>query len=131
MAKATREGFRPQPIDRSQSVDLPMDEFPSSVVVDIGGPKESAQIVEIVDDTPEEDRGRPTDVDDLAPVAGDSPSVQKRINRLKAETHTERRAREEAERQREAAIEAARVAATKLRIFVAASRAAPALWRRA
>ncbi len=114
MANGKRESFRPQPIDRSNTIDLPTSGFPDSVTVDLDATDPNAFVIDVVDDTPEADRGKPTSVDDLAPVAGDSPSVQKRINRLKAETHTERRAREEAERREAAAIEAARVSAAEV-----------------
>ena len=105
MAKASREGFRPQPIDRTNTIDLPTGDLPERVSVDLDNADGNAFTVVEVDDTPEADRGRPTDVADLEPVAGDSPNVAKRIARLKAETHTERRAREEVERREAAAIE--------------------------
>lgn len=105
MAKATREGFRPQPIDRTNTIDLPTGDLPERVSVDLDNADGNAFTVVEVDDTPEADRGRPTNVEDLEPVAGDSPNVAKRIARLKAETHTERRAREEVERREAAAIE--------------------------
>lgn len=67
--------------------------------------------LEIIDDTPEPDRGKPkatdaptteaTDDDDLE---GYSDKVKKRINKLKYDYHAERRAREEDARLREEAI---------------------------
>jgi hypothetical protein len=68
--------------------------------------------IEIQDDTPEKDRGKPkapdkteaqdgADDDDLE---GYSESVKKRISKLKFEQHNERRAKEEAVRLREEAI---------------------------
>lgn len=67
--------------------------------------------VEVVDDTPEEDKGRPrrapdadADIPDDADLEKHSDSVQKRIKKLKFEFHEERRRKEEAEREREAAI---------------------------
>ena len=72
--------------------------------------------IEIQDDTPEKDRGKPkaeastekpekadsgADDDDLE---GYSESVKKRINKLKFDFHAERRAKEEAARLREEAI---------------------------
>ena len=68
--------------------------------------------VEIADDTPEEDKGRPRRADDAEPDIPDdeelekhSDSVQKRIKKLKFEYHEERRRKEEAEREREAAVQ--------------------------
>ncbi len=67
--------------------------------------------VEIADDTPEEDRGRPrrapdaeADIPEDDELEKHSDSVQKRIKKLKFEFHEERRRKEEAEREREAAI---------------------------
>jgi hypothetical protein len=72
--------------------------------------------VEIQDDTPEEDRGRTTkseveapaveeDDDDDADLGKHSESVQKRIKKLKFEYHEERRRKEAADREREAAVQ--------------------------
>lgn len=67
--------------------------------------------VEIADDTPEEDKGRPRRAEgEEAEIPEDddlekhSESVQKRIKKLKFEYHEERRRKEEAEREREAAV---------------------------
>ena len=67
--------------------------------------------VEITDDTPEEDKGRPrrapdaeADIPEDEELEKHSDSVQKRIKKLKFEFHEERRRKEEAEREREAAI---------------------------
>ena len=71
--------------------------------------KEEAE-VEVVDDTPEEDRGRepmkepPEEVTDEELAKYDE-SVQKRIKRFTKGYHDERRAKEEAFREREAAIQ--------------------------
>jgi hypothetical protein len=69
--------------------------------------------IEIIDDTPESDKGKPKAADE--PVKADdgaddddlegySDKVKKRINKLKYESHAERRAKEEAIRAREEAI---------------------------
>lgn len=67
--------------------------------------------VEIVDDTPEEDRDKARRPDGVEPelpeddeIASYSESVQKRIKKLKYEFHEERRAKEEAARLRDEAI---------------------------
>jgi len=71
--------------------------------------------IEIEDDTPEDDKGRTRrSEDDPAPKVPDanddedikqySESVQKRVKRLKYEFHEERRGKEEAIREREAAV---------------------------
>ena len=67
--------------------------------------------VEIVDDTPEQDRGRSrrasnveADIPDDDEIEKYSGSVQNRIKKLRFEYHEERRAKEEAERVRETAI---------------------------
>ena len=68
--------------------------------------------VEIADDTPEEDKGRPrraadaeADIPEDEELEKHSESVQKRIKKLKFEFHEERRRKEEAEREREAAVQ--------------------------
>jgi len=76
--------------------------------------------IEVVDDTPEEDRGRVPlgeEPDDIAPdedIAKYSEEVQKRINKLKRSQHDERRQREAAQRERDAAVDYARAALTQL-----------------
>ena len=67
--------------------------------------------IEIVDDTPEEDRNRPRraegvepDVPDDDEISSYSESVQKRIKKMRWEFHEERRAKEEAARLQEEAI---------------------------
>jgi hypothetical protein len=67
--------------------------------------------VEIEDDTPEQDRGKPRRADGAEPDIPDdselesySEGVQKRIKKLKFEYHEERRRKEEAERIKEEAI---------------------------
>ena len=68
--------------------------------------------VEIADDTPEEDKGRPrraadaeADIPEDEELEKHSDSVQKRIKKLKFEYHEERRRKEEAEREREVAVQ--------------------------
>jgi len=68
--------------------------------------------LEIIDDTPEPDRGKPKATDTQAAAASDddddlegySDKVKKRINKLKYDYHAERRAREENDRLKEEAI---------------------------
>lgn len=74
-------------------------------------------IVEVEDDTPDEDKGRPrrtkgeeADISDDDDLTQHSESVQKRIKKLKFEYHEERRRKEEAEREREAAVQYAQSA---------------------
>jgi hypothetical protein len=68
--------------------------------------------VEIADDTPEADKGRPrraadaeADIPEDEELEKHSESVQKRIKKLKFEFHEERRRKEEAEREREVAVQ--------------------------
>lgn len=67
--------------------------------------------IEIVDDTPEEDRDRPrkpegaeADIPDDDEIGSYSEGVQKRIRKLRYEFHEERRAKEEAARLRDEAL---------------------------
>jgi hypothetical protein len=67
--------------------------------------------IDIIDDTPEEDRDRPkkkdeeqADVNDNDEVSSYGETVQKRIKQIKYEYHEERRAKEEAQRIREEAV---------------------------
>jgi hypothetical protein len=75
---------------------------------------EAEEIVEVVDDTPEADRGRQPigkTADEVAPddeVAAYSENVQKRIKELKRTWHDERREKEAALRERDEAVRSAR-----------------------
>jgi hypothetical protein len=67
--------------------------------------------LEVVDDTPEQDRGKPRRAEGQEPEIPDdeeiknySDNVQSRINKLKYEFHEERRAKEEAQRTLDAAV---------------------------
>jgi hypothetical protein len=82
---------------------------PSEVMKDIDSQVEDFEI-EVIDDRPEEDR-RPPRVEDPndtfdidAEIEGVDSSVKKRINRMKYEYHEQRRAKEEAEREKLEAI---------------------------
>lgn len=110
-----RESFSPG----KRQASLDSERYPDEVIVDLDGKDpEAFEIVE-EDDTPEADRGKPRELDysvadqedDLEGVAD---KTKKRINRLRFETETERRGREAAERQRDAAVEFARNQSTEL-----------------
>jgi hypothetical protein len=71
--------------------------------------EESGFEIDIIDDTPEEDRGRIPPVDRTAKeheeeLAGVSTNVQKRIKKLKYDFHEERRAKENSARMRDEAV---------------------------
>ena len=97
--------FQPRTGPTTQLHDIPGDDdsLPDRVNLDAKDPNEF-QIVE-VDDTPAADRGGDTEWtgDSLADQEDDlrnySTNAQKRIKRLSAETHKNRRAREAAERE--------------------------------
>lgn len=115
---ARRQSFAPISGDRRNDVQLPVsaDELPDSVSVDLDDKDPDNFVILEEDDTPEEDRGRPTsytpedeelagEVEDLRGRRRDPAS---RVKRLTFERETERRRAEQAEREREAAIELAR-----------------------
>jgi len=69
--------------------------------------------IEVVDDTPEEDRNKPKRAENVPPQIPDddeiksySGDVQKRIKQLKYEYHEERRQKEEAKRLSDEAVNA-------------------------
>ena len=89
-------------------------EIEQEVTTEVEIPEDSSLQIDIVDDTPEEDRKRPARAESSETeekddeVSGYGENVQKRIKQLKYEFHEERRAKEEANRTREEAIEYAR-----------------------
>jgi hypothetical protein len=114
-----REAFKATPTDRKQMHEIPGPDAPERVLVDIDNDDPNNFEIVVVDDTPEEDRGKPTKWDgksatEDAPLQGVHPKVQKRIDRLRAETETERRARESAERERQTAVDLARQQAEEI-----------------
>jgi hypothetical protein len=117
-----REGFKATPADRRQMHEISgSDDIPDLVSVDLDGDDPNAFEVVVVDDTPEKDRGKPTQwvgksAADEEDIAGLDPKAraQKRIDRLRAETETERRAREAAERREQAAVHLAQQQAEEL-----------------
>jgi len=104
-----RESFRPTPRPRGNLIDLPTAGFPDRATVDLDNKDPSAFTV--IETTPANEPDADAETtsepnDDGGDAAVESPgvgtqvdpaSVQKRIHRLKAETHSERRAREAAE----------------------------------
>ena len=105
-----RESFKPVRGNAMQQLPPSADDLPEQITVDLDA-KDGNFVV--VDDTPEEDRGRPKAGDkpleeQEEDLRGVSAKVQKRIDRIRFETHSERRAREAAERERDAAVELAR-----------------------
>ena len=114
-----RESFRASKGDAGKPIFVGNDDLPDEVEVDLDNADPNAFEVIEEDDTPEEDRGRPTSYDpepeleeqleDLR-TRGGKKKIEARIKRLSFERETERRAKEEAQRQLTAAIEAARMA---------------------
>lgn len=106
----TFEGGKPVPVGSTQD----SFEFPDEIELK-KQPRDEIDIdIEIVDDTPEKDRGRkpmakpPEDVSDDELDSYDE-KVQKRIKKLGKGYHDERRAKEQAQRERDEAIRAAQV----------------------
>lgn len=99
--------------DRRTMAEVPgSDAFPEFSVVDLDSKDPNAIEVDVIDDTPEEDRGRPNakryTADDEEDLSGYADKTRRRIERLKFETHSERRKREAAERERDEAVRLAR-----------------------
>ena len=99
--------------DRRTMAEVPgSDTFPESAVIDLDNKDPNAYEIDVVDDTPEEDQGRPNakrfTADDDEDLSGYADKTRKRIERLKFETHSERRQRETAERERDEAVSFAR-----------------------
>lgn len=99
--------------DRRTMAEVPgSDLFPESAVIDLDNKDPNAFEIDVVDDTPDEDRGRPNakryTADDDEDLSGYADKTRKRIERLKFETHSERRQREQAERERDEAVTFAR-----------------------
>lgn len=117
MAKSQRASFRPA----SPKIEIATDSYPDRVSVDLDDKDaNNFTIVEVDDrdqDDPKADRTQDPaswgDANGQDPV-GASPRVEKRIGRLKAETETQKRLRETAERERDAALDLARNQAAEL-----------------
>ena len=116
-------------------VEIDLDDVPAGgVLVDLDSedPNAFIEVVE-VDDTPEADRGKPTQVTDPLEVSEDElrsygNRAQDRIKRLTFETQTERRGREAAERIANEATETARRALAEVeRLKTAGTATATAL----
>lgn len=113
--RGVRQSFKPSRGDRGYMHELPdsANDLPDTVSIDLDNKDPNAfDIVEVEDQVDSADRGQPTQLDtSIADQEEDlgkyGPNAQKRINRLRFETHTERRAREAAERERDAALIAA------------------------
>ena len=110
-----RESFTPSSRDRTALIDLPgSGDLPEAVSVNLDDNDEQNFVVLEEDDTPEADRNRPTSYvpegDDDEEKDGRRRDPASRIKRLSFERETERRGREQAEREREAALDVARAA---------------------
>lgn len=111
---AGRESFKPS--GKLSSIDS--EQYPEEVSIDLDNEDPNAFEIVEEDDTPEADRGKPRELDytavDDEELTGVADKTKKRINRLRYETETERRGREAAERERDAAVDFARNQATEL-----------------
>jgi hypothetical protein len=107
----TRESFRPA----SPKMEIATDLYPDRVSIDLDDKDaNNFTVVEVDDRDPDDPQASRTqdpstwgDANAQDPQ-GASPRVEKRIGRLKAETETQRRLRENAEKERDAALELAR-----------------------
>lgn len=108
--------------DRSHIHQVETGDLDAPVTVDLDNKDPNAFEVVVVDDTPLEDQGKDTTWNGPSSLADQEDDLrnlskrqfEKRLSRVVAETHTERRAREAAERERDAAIELARNQNTEL-----------------
>lgn len=104
-----RESFKPNQGDRNYTHNLATEDL-SPVIVDLD--KKGDEAIEIVDDTPEADRGKDTEwrapstlEEQEQDLRGVSARTQKRIGRMKAEIETVRRGSEATQRERDAALD--------------------------
>ena len=117
----TFENGKPVPINDSGTTFEFPDEAETRQVSEAKKTQDIPDIdIEIVDDTPEKDRGRKPMATAPEPVTDDEldsydEKVQKRIKKLGKGYHDERRAKEEAQRMRDEAIRAAQVLANELK----------------
>lgn len=109
-----RESFKPG--GKLSSIDS--EQYPEEAIIDLDNEDPNAFEIVEEDDTPEADRGKPRDLEYTAvdddELVGVADKTKKRINRLRFETETERRGREAAERERDAAVNFARGQADEL-----------------
>jgi hypothetical protein len=107
-----RGKFQPRTAPLANTHEIPGDDDAGKVRIDLDAADPDAFEVVEVDDTPEADKGK--DSDWHGPSLADqevdlrnlsAKKTVQRIERLRAETHTERRGREIAERERDAAVQ--------------------------
>lgn len=108
-----RESFKPSPADRTKIQVIGTDDLPDRVSVDLDDKDpNNFTVVEVDDRSDDEKTGTTRDPSEWEgknanDPKGVTPRVQKRFDRLKAETETERRIRLQAERERDEAVRAA------------------------
>lgn len=110
-----KRSFKPTNADERNMVLLPSsaDDLPERVTVDLDAENPDDFEIDVIDDTPEEDRGRPnarrlTALEEEADLRDISEKVKKRINRLRFEVESQNREKTAAERERDAAVQALR-----------------------